>query len=295
MLKSKKKIVIFTQYSKKIGYGHYYRSNLIKEKLSNKYDCELKANKSINQTKIFIKKNKANLIIFDLKYYNKKLFQNQKNYIAFDNKKNFSDNLVNINPLTFLKKRYYGPSWFPYPDDFFLKKKIKTKKNNYILLIAQGATDAFNNINKILKCISYLDNKKIRVCKIKIPKNFKIKNKILNNIKIKKITKTKYASSIFKNIDLAITGCGNISYEVSFFGIPSVFVSSEREEIKRGKILQKNGHGKFFNPTNVEGIAKELNKLANNYNYYQKIKKKKIKVFKKNGLKNILKLIDRFV
>ncbi len=82
---------------------------------------------------------------------------------------------------------------------------------------------------------------------------------------------------------------------MSFFGIPSVFVSSEREEIKRGKILQKNGHGKFFNPTNVEGIAKELNKLANNYNYYQKIKKKKIKVFKKNGLKNILKLIDRFV
>ena len=55
-VKIKKKNSYFYPVFKKIGYGHYYRSNLIKEKLSNKYDCELKANKSINQTKILLKK-----------------------------------------------------------------------------------------------------------------------------------------------------------------------------------------------------------------------------------------------
>ena len=64
------------------------------------------------------------------------------------------------------------------------------------------------------------------------------------------------------------------------FLYPISFCIFRREEIKRGKI-PKNGHGKFFNPTNVKGIAKELNKLANNYNYYQKIKKKKLKFLKK--------------
>lgn len=297
MLNQKKKIVIFTHYSKKIGYGHFYRSNLIKEKLSSKFNCVLKINKSIDYINIFIKKNKVNLIIFDLKYYSKKLFQNKNRYIAFDNEKKFDKNLININPLTLRNKRYYGPPWFPYPDDFFLKKKINNKKNYYNLLIVQGASDAFDNIKKILKCIKYLDNKKIRICKIKIPYKLKIKikSKIINNIKINKIPKKKYASSIFNNIDLAITGCGNFSYECSFFGIPSVFVSSEKEEIKRGKIFQKKGYGKFFNPTKYKEIAKELNNLANNYNYFKKIKEKKIKTFKKNGLKNITKLIERIV
>ena len=295
MLKLKKKIVIFTHYSKKIGFGHYYRSKLIKEKLAKKYNCELKVNKSINFIKIFNKeRNKVNLIIYDFKYYYKNLFQNNNNYIAFDNKIKFCKNLININPLTFSGYKYYGPSWFPYPDDFFLRKK-KNKKKYFSLLVLQGATDAFNNMNKILKCIKYLNNKIIKVCKIKTLKNLNAINRSINDIKIKKVLNKKYASDIYNNIDLAITGCGNFSYETSFFGIPSVFVSSEKEEIKRGKIFQRKGFGKFFDPTKFKDIARELNKLANDSTYYKIIQKRKIYAFRKNGLKNIVKLVDHIV
>ena len=39
----------------------------------------------------------------------------------------------------------------------------------------------------------------------------------------------------------------------------------------------------------------ELNKLTNNYNYYKNNMKKKIKVFKQNGLENIINLIDKYI
>ena len=74
---------------------------------------------------------------------------------------------------------------------------------------------------------------------------------------------------VFLNIDLAITGCGNISYEVSFL-VSHQFLYLQRKKLKEVKYFKKMAIVGLFNPTNVKGIAKELNKLANNYNYYQR-------------------------
>jgi|TARA_B110000211_G_scaffold54345_1_gene60239 spore coat polysaccharide biosynthesis predicted glycosyltransferase SpsG len=292
MTKSRKKILLFTEFSKKIGKGHYYRSLQIKKKLSRKYKCEIEFNKSRDYIYFKIKKKKPALVIFDFKNYNHNLFKHNTKYIAFDNNVKYHKNLINLNPLTLAKKPYSGPDWYPYPDEFLKEKNKKVRENNFSLLITQGATDAFNNLNKILKCLDYLDYKKIRTCIIKIPEgtNLNIKNK--NNIEIKKIRTIKKISNIFKNIDLAITGCGNFALEISFFGIPSVYVSSEKTEIKRGKLLQKNNLGKFYTPNNFKNIANELNRLVNNNNYYNKIVQKKLKIFRKKGLSNILKLVD---
>lgn len=297
MIKPKKKILLFTEFSKQIGRGHYYRSLQIHKKLSKKYKCEIKLNKNSSYINNLLKKNNHDLVIFDFKKYSKNLFKWDNKYIAFDNKIKFHKNLINLNPLTFSNSKncYCGPNWYPYPEDFHIKNFKKIKKKHFSLLIAQGATDAFNNIKKIVKCLNYLDYKKIRICIIKMPKNLKLNFQNKNNVKIKKLGTVKKISSILKNTDLAITGCGNFSLETSFFGIPGVFVSSEKTEIKRGKILQKKGLGRFYNPNKLKHISIELNKLLNNHNYYKKIMQKKLKLFKKNGINNISKLVDQHI
>ena len=196
--------------------------------------------------------------------------------------------------MTLSNNYFCGPNWYPYPPDFFLKKK-KKKKFFYTLLISQGATDAHDNLKKLIKSIAYVDTKKITKCIIKTPKKLNLNSKHQNNIIVKQFVNIDKISNVLKNIDLAITGCGNLSFELSFFGIPCVFVSSEKNEIKRGKLLQKKGLGKFYSPNKIKDISIELNKLANNYNYYQNLMKKKLKIFKKDGLKNIIQLIEKHI
>ena len=289
----KKKILFFTEFSKKIGKGHLYRSKQIFKKIAKKHNCRFLVNKNLKFINKTLSKNNHNLVIYDFKTYYKKLFKNNTKYIAFDNKYKFHKKLININPLELSKNNYSGPRWYPYPESFFSIKKKRQKK--YTLFINQGATDAFNNLRKIIKCVDNLDKDRINKCIIKTPKKLKLRFKKHEHIKIKQFTNVKKISEIYKKVDLAISGCGNFSYELSFFGIPCVLVSSEKTEVSRGKYFQKKGYGKFYKPNKLKEISIELNKLSNNYSYYKKIKKKNVKNFKKNGLKNIYLLINKYI
>ena len=67
-----KNILIFTEYSKKIGMGHFIRSERLYSSLKKKYNCKF----YVNKNKKFIKKllkNKKNfsLVIYDFKNYEK--------------------------------------------------------------------------------------------------------------------------------------------------------------------------------------------------------------------------------
>ena len=290
----KKKLLFFTEYSKKIGKGHFYRTKQVFNKVSKKNNFKLFINKNYKFINNILKKYKSDLVIYDFKKYSNKLFKHKTKFIAFDNNKKYHEKLININPLRLSSKNYSGPEWYPYPSNFFQIKK-KKRQNKYSLLIVQGATDAFNNLEKIIKCINFLDPKKFKECIIKTPKKIKINFKKINNIKIKQLTSVKKISELYKKIDLAISGCGNTSYELSFFGIPCVLVSSEKTEISRGKYLQKKGFSKFYKPDRLKDISSELNKLSNNFSYYKKIRKKNINFFKKDGLRNTSLLIDRII
>ena len=98
-------------------------------------------------------------------------------------------------------------------------------------------------------------------------------------------------STLYNKINIAISSCGNFAYELSFFGIPAVYVSSEKKEIIRGKLLEKKKLGKFFYPNQTRLIANELNKIMASSNYYLRLSRKKIFFFRKNGLINIFNLI----
>ena len=286
-----KNILIFTEHSKKRGIGHLIRSERLYRNLRKSYNCKFFINKSDNFIKKTLKNIKNfNLVILDFKTYKKKYFLNKKNlfFIIFDQSRIKSKNLISINPLVLNTKKYNGTKWFVYPDNFFKKKRSKIYKKKMNLFISQGGTDSDNNLKKILKKINYCSNKISKVY-IKIPKKNYL-NKI-NNKKIVKLSSIKNLFNLLNKVDLAISGCGNFSYEINFFKIPTVYVSDVKDEILRGKRLENLKLGKFYRMRNLDNAFKELYKLMNDKNYYKKMVQFKQNFFAYNGLLNIKSLI----
>ena len=232
-------IFIFTEFSKKIGYGHFHRSSRIKKYLILKKKVKLFLNKKSKFIKDVINKNPNKVIILDLKKYDQKILKlTKKNKtIIFDCLKKIKG-VTNVNPLMMSKNFKNGPKYFPYPLNFknIIKREKKRKKFN--LFISQGGTDANNSLRYILRALKYLNKDLINCCFVKNPNNynFNIKDK-----KIKLIQKKSFGDlrKFLSNIDIAINGCGNFCYEIGYFGIPSVYSSFEPREIKLGKILMK--------------------------------------------------------
>tara|TARA_Y100000590_G_scaffold450482_1_gene590220 strand:+ start:860 stop:1765 length:906 start_codon:yes stop_codon:yes gene_type:complete len=290
-----KKIIFFCEKSKKIGGGHFIRSKRLFLLLRYHYKCTFYLNKTNLQIKNILKKNKKSIVIFDLKKFYKNIFINNfKNYyIAFDNKKKFCKNLININPLEFNNNKFSGPKWFLYPKKFKLKNTKRKKIKN--LLICQGLTDANNNLNKIVKIASsFSKEKKIKIF-VKVPKKNYIKKNMSNLNNIVEIPKINNLSKFLSKIDFAITSTGNFSYELGHLKIPCIYVSDEPNEIKRGKIYRKKKIGKIFTSNEQIKIVKELYKIFNNKNYYQFLIKRLGMYFKYDSEKNYKKLFNKIL
>lgn len=288
-----KKVVIFTEHSKVKGKGHFYRSHVIFRALRKFCYPKIFVNKKNFFISKYIKKKKNLICLLDFKKYHKNLIKKNKHiqFIIFDNEQISLNNCININPLIFKKKKYYGPKWFPYNENYILKKKFFSFKKKKNLFITQGSTDSKNDLRVILKIFKFLDLSLINKCYIKTSNKIskkKFKNNKINIIYFKEL---KSLSKVMLDTDIAITGGGNLLYETSFFGIPSLMVSSLQHEIQRCKLIQKKGIAKFFLPFQTKKITAELNKIIINKKYFKKLKKKKIKHFHYNGLKNIINLI----
>ncbi len=289
-MRSKNKILIFTQYSNKIGLGHFIRSQRLYFRLKKNFFCKFYYNKDLNFIKSTLKKIKnIKIVIFDYKIYQKNLLNFNRNifYIFFDQKRIINKNLLSLNPLYLTgKNNFNGPKWFPYPENFNKKRRKKIFKKKFNIFISQGGTDSMKNINNIINTIDF-KNSKINKVFVKIPKANYLK---FNNKKLIKIQNLKNLFKILNNTDIAISACGNFSYEISFFQIPSIYISGIKDEIKRGKILSRKGFGKFFKIRNINKIKTELDLLMKNKTYYNKLVNKK-SFFNHNGLLNIEKKI----
>ena len=93
-------ILIFCEISKKIGGGHYIRSERLYDHLKKKYKCKFFVNKKKLEIKNIIKDNKNSIVVFDFKKYSKNY------YLNFDNNKKFVSNSININPLSLVNDEY---------------------------------------------------------------------------------------------------------------------------------------------------------------------------------------------
>lgn len=278
-----KRIYIFCQISKKVGGGHLIRSKRLLEILNKNYKCKLYTNhpkKKINKI-LSLKENK--IIIFDYKDYSGLNFLETINnyYIFFDNEKKMLKRSINICPLILNKKKFSGPKWFLLPKNIKKSKKLLGKN----LLIAQGLTDAHNNLTKIVASLKnfFIENK----IKVFIRSNVKIKDQYVKSIPFKK----NFHEYVFQNINFAITSVGNLSYELNYMNIPCLYISSEKSEIKRAFKLKKLNLGNLFHIREKKKIIDELNNLLFNIDYRKKINFNQKKIFKTNNKSIYLKLI----
>tara|TARA_B110001452_G_scaffold252544_1_gene242498 strand:+ start:743 stop:1603 length:861 start_codon:yes stop_codon:yes gene_type:complete len=285
----KKKVIIIYEKSNKIGFGHYSRSLRLKKKLLNKFKIKLYEFKDVKYLIKKITKDKYNLHIFDLKNYPKKIEQ-LKNIIIFEDiKKKFKD-IISINPLD-LNLKNSGPKYFLYPESFIKNKKFDYSKKKLNILIVQGRNDSNNQLKKIVNfLITNVDKLKFNFkINIKVKDEFKDKNSKL----IKNLPNFKDEFEIYKDIDFAISGVGNTSFELGFFGIPTIHYSVEKREIIRAKIFQKLKLAPYIKAEKLHLIIKELNKLYMDDNYRKKIINRRIKFFRKENY--IEKIINEII
>tara|TARA_B100000767_G_scaffold267773_1_gene286974 strand:+ start:86 stop:994 length:909 start_codon:yes stop_codon:yes gene_type:complete len=292
------KIKIFCEKSKSIGNGHFIRSKRLYDYLKSKnFSCSFEINNSSEQInkKINLAKNKV-ILILDYKNYRKiNIYKNTKilKTIVVENlnKKIFYKNL-NTYPLDIQYGLNSGPEFYQYPKEFYKKDKnfdVKNlKKKKISILIVQGGTDANNNISMLVKRLS---KKKLNFeakffVKTNNSEDMK-KIKLLKNVYV--IGKVKNIISVLKKINLAISACGGFAYELGYFGIPTIHVSSEKREIIRAKLLKKKNLGEFFYPKNINQIFNEINKIYYEKTYREMLIKNRINFFKKkNKFLNLL-------
>lgn len=285
----RKKVIIIYEKSKSIGFGHYSRSLRLKRKLMNKFQVKIYEIKNINHFMKEIIKDKYNLLIFDLKNYSKKI-KNLKNIIIFEDIKNKLKDVISINPLD-LNLKNSGPKFFLYPDSFDKKKKFDYSKKKLNILIVQGRNDSNNQIKKI---VNFLITNKNKIkfnfeLYIKVKDKFKGKNSKL----IKKLPNFKDEFDIYKDIDFAISGVGNTSFELGYLGIPTIHYSIEKREIVRAKIFKKLKLAPYIKPEKLGLLLRELNKFYIDDNYRKKIINKRLKFFRKKNY--IEKLINEII
>jgi spore coat polysaccharide biosynthesis predicted glycosyltransferase SpsG len=291
----KTKIFFFTEISKTIGGGHYHRTRRIfyyfkkKDNYKSNYQFQFFLNLNQKQIENILKANNKIIVYFDLKNYpiNYAKINKTNFYFFYESTKKFGQNTISIDGLDLTEKKYTGPKWYPYPINFFKAKKRSSKRTTN-LLIAQGATDAHNNIKKIIKILENMKlNKKIKIYLTSSVYAEKLNSKKIN-LKINYLKYTKDVSKIYKKIDLAITACGNMAWELNFFNINCFYLTSEKREIKRAKILEQKKFGIYCNPSNKKKVISKLSQFFKDTKY-----KNRIKYFKHNGIKNIFNLIKK--
>jgi spore coat polysaccharide biosynthesis predicted glycosyltransferase SpsG len=290
-------VIIFTEFSKKKGLGHYVRSRRLYHYLKKKYLVKLYVNKNSSFINKVINSNKKKTIyFFDFKNYKKKQYYS-KSFGCFniflDKVSGGKKNCININPLIPSNSNYSGPRWFFYPLEFF--QKLKKKKNKLKrVLICQGGTDANNNICKLIKIIK----NKIKDCKFHLsvlaPKNYKLNKNLKKKYSIKFYSNINNMHFFLNKFDHIVSSCGSIGYEINFFGINCTFVTTEPREIKLAKHFKKKRFANFFDISEKKNILKDIYSqlISKNDN---KLLKKKTNYFRHNGLLNTENLILKII
>jgi spore coat polysaccharide biosynthesis predicted glycosyltransferase SpsG len=96
---------------------------------------------------------------------------------------------------------------------------------------------------------------------------------------------------LLSKIDLAITGVGNLVCEIGYLGIPMLFMTKEKNEKLRAKILIKRKIGKLLSVKKKKEMWLELNKIIYDSKYRSSQIKNNLLFFRKKGLNNVLKII----
>jgi len=309
-----KKILIITDYGKKIGAGHFMRCKILAEKLRFFVKVDIvtskKVSENINNIKYIYSKNiidKKNFInkikigeyssvIIDTYKKKERLIESfkisKKKIYCFDDfgKNKIKTNIINQNP--FFSKKDYSKSLstnilvgqkYTCIQSNLKQRNMNFKKFNF--LVSCGMYDQNNNIIKIVNFLDKLDQRMPITANIALNSNSKNYPKISKIIKSKKNfylikDQNEYAKSL-KKCNIAITTLGVSTWERFFIGMPCmIFCKEKKEEIILKKILS--------NKCALEFHTKKIDK---NLKYFKELKKLEILLFKiSNKTKNLFTL-----
>lgn len=314
------KIFIFTSASKKIGYGHYSRSLILKKKF-NKLGYKTKIiflnknfKKGITQLKLISKR--KYFIIFD---FSNKFFFKKNNFLKFV-KKNIAqiknnlliidsfakDSLIkffkikklnHILPYFHKDKKNLNYKYFVFPESL---KKIKKKKITKVknVLITFGGSDLmnssynfakilaknFNNINLKLILGPYFNKQNVSKIK-KLKRNFK-------NIKINKFQKN--LVNLINESDLIITSTGLTKYETCLTNKHIVVYADNKNNYMLNDSFKKRHIAiNLSYKDNQNSIKLKLKDLINFPYKYNFLIKNRLKLFDYNSPNRIIKLLYR--
>jgi len=296
-----KKIIIITNFGKKIGFGHFYRGEKIKKILSDKYYVKhfTFKNEKINLEKFdyLIQEKFKNkyLLIIDIKNFEEKTFLNK--IAKFKNKK------IGIDlPSKVIK--LFNMAWYPSivkKKDFKFTKTFSGKNsiipngkldNEIIgdrnsLLFFTGGSDLQNMGNYLPNQLSSIGKKYEKIwIKGEYSKKPKIKDKKKNNWKIISNKKNFYSKKIKAKIAFCIFG--TTFFELAFKGIPTVVhdpykTPGRLKDLKTLELLNLVIWAK-----KKSEISKKINLLLNNKRKYQAISENLRKYFSEKKNRNFI-------
>lgn len=296
----KKQIKIFCEKSKSKGNGHYVRSKRLNNFLKkNKLKSKIYCNKTNNQINEIIRNCKSSFnLILDFKDYRKlKLEKDNKilKTIVFENvkKRKFFNN-VNVFPLDIQFTKNSGSAFYQFPKDIYSKKNIykfhQFKKKIIKILVIQGGTDANNNLNKIIRVLKKNDFKFNYELIVKTNNKKSIYKNNYNSKKVRIIGKVKNMSKVYNKVDIAVSSCGGLAFELGYLGIPTIHVTSEPREIIRAKLLEKKELGVFCSTENIKKLINEINRIYIDDVYRKRLISSRLLFFrKKNKILQLLK------
>jgi len=266
------------------------------------------------ETLSYIKKYKIDVLIIDHYSINqtyKKLIKRSLKYLIviddFVDKKHFADLYINNNFLSIKEKKKIkilnpksrlalGPDYLLLNRKFnILKKRANLRKKLKKILVFFGSIDPSCETVKVIEALKKIPNIEVIIITTKL--NPRIKN-------LKQITNKEEKFKIFIDInnykfgllmlssDIAIGSCGVNLLERLYLGLPSLIISTAKNQIVGSLNLEKKKLIKYLgNHNNVsqDDIYGQIVYFLNNPNKFKEFSKKCYRSIKE---KNIYKLID---
>ena len=324
----KKKILILTEVSPQVGFGHLNRCIFLAKKLNKyfkvyffflkndlkrlypkKYSIlnlsDFNTNKKLNFSALLIDLKKIDtdkLHLINELGIKKKITISDKvikkikpifSIIPYILKKNFNNKKIisGINSIIYDEKL-----------KFFIKKK-KIKKKYKQVAICMGGSDPENFTIKVVNDLINLGFDKVQFNIIigpmfDIMRQIQLKNTIKSKVNFKLYKNPVNFYNILKNSDLGIINSGNIKYELLALGVPFLLFSNDTNSKKFCKYFSKYFKFYYFNNFQYPGIdyiTTILKKLMNNdkeFDIYSNYNKKLIRL---DAVKKISKYINSIV
>jgi len=271
----------------------------IDKKLSWDEDCELAID--------FCKKNNIDWFVTDhygiKEDYIKKIKKEGFFVLSIDDNANIfydSDIVVNQNigaeklgiKTNKKTKLLLGTKYVILRDELLKAKRQKSKNKVKNILITLGGTDKNNVASKVIESIEIKNNEIIYTVLIG-----PLGNKIDSNKNIKILFSPKSMAEVYSKSDIAISSGGTTCYELLYFGVPNIIITTADNQLNIARNLDKEKTSIYageMGKINFEEIVDKTELLIKNKKLRKEMAKKGMELIDGKGKERIVKEMNNY-